>query len=90
MDSEALGSKPHFHVSNHYNDMILDPNRILHNEIYLQRTNYKNNDRVWGPKTPKSPRMEGFFYNIEKIIHRPRVSMVDPNVFYTSKLLLDS
>ena len=32
---------------------------------------------------------KGFFYRINNIIHRPIVSEVDPNVFYTTQLYLD-
>jgi hypothetical protein len=45
---------------------------------------------VIGPKSKKTKRGAGFIYNIRKVIHRPKVSMVDPNVFYSTKIFLDS
>ena len=90
IDSETFDGAPIYHVNKIYNDMILDPNRILNNEIYLRRTNYNNNDNWWTFRFRFSANFQGYFYKIEKVISRPKVSHVDPSIFYSSKILLDS
>jgi len=89
MHSEAYGIGPLYHINRLYNDFILDPKRILNNYVFLQRTNYKNHDAWWNGGTRESHYHTGFFYKISETIHRPVVSEVDPNIFYSTKLLLD-
>ena len=74
IDYEAYGADPSYYVNHLQRSSLLDPLFIVTQYLYIANNVYDNLDHWW----PFSDRFDGNFYQVDKIISRPRVASLEP------------
>ena len=77
------GPDPTYYINKFYNSAILDPSRTISNYIFIAKNTFSNVDSIW----PFASSMNGYYYDVDRIIKRPVVAEVHPEVLYSTSMM---